>query len=44
MSNVSDSIITMVSTSGSGVDLVRLRMPGGGAAARGISLPGSGDR
>jgi hypothetical protein len=44
VSNLSDSIITMVSTSDSGADWVRLREPGDGAAARGSSLPGSGDR
>jgi hypothetical protein len=44
MSIVSDSIITMVSTLNSGADWVRLREPGDGAAAHGISLPGSGDR
>jgi hypothetical protein len=44
MFNWSDSIITTVSTSDSGVDQVRLRKPGGGAAAQGSSLPGSGDR
>ena len=43
--NVSDSIITMVSTCDSGADWVRLREAGGdGAAANGTSLPGSGDR
>jgi hypothetical protein len=41
---VSDSIITMVSTSGSGADWVRLRELGDGAFAHGSSLPGSGDR
>lgn len=41
---VSDSIMTMVSTSDSGVALVRLRDVGVGAAANGSSLPGSGDR
>jgi hypothetical protein len=43
-SMATDSIITMVSTSGSGVDQARLRDARDGAAANGISLPGSGDR
>ena len=41
---VSDSIITMVGTDAIGADWVRLRNAGDGAAAHGISLPGSGDR
>jgi hypothetical protein len=43
-SMVSNSIITLVSTIDSGADWVRLREPGDGAFANGISLPGSGDR
>jgi hypothetical protein len=42
--NVSDSIITVVSAESIGTGLVRLRNAGDGAAARGSSLPGSGDR